>query len=373
MIVVHSEHARGKENRTERQVENNVNLTREKKGYMSNKTKSKVKGYIDTMLLLSQVREAEKLELNERLGYKQRVRPTLATLTLPSMQAHDDKFIRRYLLNPFVKLLKEKYGVRLYLWVAEAQSNGNVHFHILLDRYIENVTQPKHARIALELTKDWNRLLALYGYIEPYRVKMQAIHQNGFWFNEDYKREVFTKVGGKYEVVQEPVSYEQQYAAYLGGLQTGWQQPNTVDIHALKERDNIKAYICKYLTKVDSEDTGRRKIEGRLWGCSDQLRAIATYEQPFDDDLQNTILDMRAENEESVNIILVTDSGNVDYKTFEDSEMQGRVKVFAEIYSYSQMAFWRHAPKGFKQRFEAYYRAAFYEVYRSATVPEWVT
>ena len=155
MVVVHEEHTRAKSNRTERQIENEVNLTRENKGYMSTKSKAKIKGYIDSFLFLSDLPESKKLILNDNIGYKQKVcSPTLATFTLPSKQCHDDNFIKRYLLNRLIKLLKEKYGVKLYLWVIEPQINGNAHFHILLDKFIENVTEPKYANISQELTKD---------------------------------------------------------------------------------------------------------------------------------------------------------------------------------------------------------------------------
>jgi hypothetical protein len=55
-------------------------------------------------------------------------------------------------------------------------------------------------------------------------------------------------------------------------------------------------------------------------------------------------------------------------QTFEDSEMQGKVKVFATIYAYCQARFWRTVSPRFKIRFEAYYRDAFSQVYSLPTV-----
>ena len=197
---------------------------------------------------------------------------------------------------------------------------------------------------------------------------MKAKHKEGFCYDPKDKKEVynFSKATGKYEVSEELVDFEAQFKAYQYGVETNWSQPNTADIHAIKQKDNIKAYICKYMTKSDGSDQTKRKIEGRLWGCSDELRKVSTYEQSFDTDLQNTIMDMRAEDEKNVTTILVTELGNLDLQTFEDNELQGKIKVFAEIYSYSQLKFWQFAPDRFKRRFETFYREAFKMVYTNA-------
>jgi hypothetical protein len=133
---------------------------------------------------------------------------------------------------------------------------------------------------------------------------------------------------------------------------------------------NIKGYICKYMTKSDGSDKTKRTIDGRLWGCADKLRKIGTYEQAFDEDLQDAVLDLRARDEKSVKITLVTDHGNMDLQTYEDSELDGKVKVFATIYAYCQANFWRVVSPRFKIRFEAYYQEAFNQVYAPASVDD---
>lgn len=367
MVVVNGNNGREKKQRTEAQLANEANLTRgERNGFMSYKTKANVKTLVDIFLFLSQQLEANRMRLNPNLGYKQRkCHVTFCTLTLPSEQKHDDKFIRRYLLDKFIRILKDKYGVTLYLWVAEAQANGNIHYHILLDKFIENVPKPKYAKVPLELTKEWNKLLNTYGYIQAYAENMRELHKNGFVFNPKLEKEVYTysKKTGKYEAGKEPIDVEKQFQAYLQGEATNWSQPNTVDIHKLKDMGSIKGYVCKYLCKNDGSDTSRRKIESRLWGCANELKNIAGYEQPFDDDLQNAILDMQAENPKSVKTILITDHGNMDPQTFDDNELEGQVKVFATVFCYSQAKFWKVVSPSFKQRFEAYYKDIFRQVY----------
>ena len=62
----------------------------------------------------------------------------LITLTLPSAQRHPDEEIKSKLLNQFLIELKNKFQVRDYIWKAEKQENGNIHFHILINKYIHH-------------------------------------------------------------------------------------------------------------------------------------------------------------------------------------------------------------------------------------------
>src|SRR5690554_5071199 len=59
------------------------------------------------------------------------------TLTLSSKQVHDDNFIKRNLLNNFIIYMGRKFDMKNYLWKAEKQKNGSIHFHIVTDVYIK--------------------------------------------------------------------------------------------------------------------------------------------------------------------------------------------------------------------------------------------
>ena len=61
---------------------------------------------------------------------------TFVTLTLVAKQMHDDNWVKRNMLNTFLQWLRDSEGIENYLWRAEKQKNGNIHFHILIDRAI---------------------------------------------------------------------------------------------------------------------------------------------------------------------------------------------------------------------------------------------
>ncbi len=140
------------------------------------------------------------------------------TLTLPTKQLHSDKEIKR-LQTRYIENLQKTYGVKYYVWKAEAQKNGNIHFHLLVDKWIDWTV---HRRL-------WNKQLDKLGYLDAY----QKEH--------------------------------------------GDRNPNTTDVHSLKKDKrgkklkNVTTYIIKYMTKLEF---GKRPILGQLWGCSDATKTL---------------------------------------------------------------------------------------------------
>ena len=58
------------------------------------------------------------------------------TLTLPAKQIYSDQLVKRYCLNRFLRALKYIKPNINYIWRCEKQENGNIHFHVTLDKYI---------------------------------------------------------------------------------------------------------------------------------------------------------------------------------------------------------------------------------------------
>lgn len=232
--------------RTKKQAEYHSRITAienayKYKGEMSPNTKSRVKKSISVWLeSLSMYRT-----LIKALGYRPEVLPTFVTLTLCFRQSHGDKFIKRRMLNRFIKRLKDKYKVKNYMWRAEPQDNDNIHFHIIVDRYIHY----------MQLRKDWNNVLGQYEYIDKFVKRMCEVYSIGDGKAFSARRD---KNGVALSEKMNPESEQ------------SWYNPNSTDIHKLHEIKNVKAYLCKYMTKGDN----RRKIEGRIHGGSDSIRSL---------------------------------------------------------------------------------------------------
>ncbi len=174
-------------------------------GYLSTRSQKKIlsilQNWIDTIDYLNYINKKNNIPSNNQI--------IMITLTLSRPQQHDDQYIKRHLLNRFIIEIMREFTFVNYLWKAEPQKNGNIHFHILVDKYI-----PKN-----RLQIIWNNIQADFNY-----------HDKINFSNENL------------------------------GL------PST-RIESLNDKNDAIAYTAKYISK--NENT--RAIGGRIWGCSRKL------------------------------------------------------------------------------------------------------
>ncbi len=232
--------------------------------------------------------EAIKYSPINKEGYKT-IYPTFITLTLPAKQKHSDKDLYAKGLNYFIEQVKRSHDVTNYLWRAERQVNGNIHYHIIVDKFI-----------GWKLVRSyWNRIIEKLGYIEDYRTNQKNHHKNGFNYSKD---------------LNDKRSYETQYKAYTEGISNNWSNPNSTDIHKVTNIKNLTSYVSKYVSKCPETEKiqeikkakecnkindieyqirfkeleaeqDKVRIKGRVWGCSDALKLmeeqklIITYDE----------------------------------------------------------------------------------------------
>lgn len=203
---------------------------------------------------------SEKIAYNNKTKSTFKFKVNMVTLTLSSKQIHSDQEIKSKCLNQLLIELKQFYRVDNYVWKSEYQTNGNIHFHILTDKFI-----PWN-----ELQNRWNRIQNKLGYID--RMTFEPKHK----------------------------------------------QPNSTDIHSLYKINNIAAYCTKYMSKDRKKShatcargnspIGTQKIDkrcyltngvlkflrkeannGRIWGCSYELNNLEGGKDELDQELLNEI------------------------------------------------------------------------------------
>jgi hypothetical protein len=240
---------------------------------------------------------------------------TFVTLTLPSLQQHSDKFIKRQILTPFISELLRLHHINQYLWKAEPQQNGNIHFHILIDKYIRHDV----------LRWSWNRFLEPYDYISEYQKQRKIIAPLELLFLSKFQPYAqistnLTRVDHVYNSIVSDPQFKNslrsdllRFCKYLKRQQpqtkfqdiqnritadqaAGFNNPNSTDIHAPHKIRNLTCYVLKYLSKRNSKKILRHaacfeqeeltqmeqeqnfenlhNISGRVWGCSDGLRKL---------------------------------------------------------------------------------------------------
>lgn len=215
--------------------------TRDHNGEISDRSAAKIKKAISWFLYLAKDKELPSSFHGRTFAFKL----SFITLTLSSKQSHNDNLVKKLLLNQFLVEARHKWHVHHYLWRAEPQCNGNIHFHILTDKFIP----------WSELRDTWNRIQNKLGYVDQYRSQMKEFHKGGFHIRQDLLKKW---------------SYKNQVRAYRTGSKADWNSPNSTDIHSVWKIKNLPAYLAKYCTKNQKG----RKIEGNLWNLSESLSKI---------------------------------------------------------------------------------------------------
>lgn len=184
------------------------------------------------------------------------------TFTLPSSQKTPTIDVTSRLFNNCLTVLRQRFGMQNYVWRLEFQGNGNVHYHLATDSYIDYFA----------VQKVWNQILELDGYISDYRQKHEKMTL------KDYVTQY-----GK----QGTVPFQVLAKRYAKGKATNWSNPNSVDVKSIVSKNAIAAYISKYFGKsskkakkcnpLDNEDNSSSL---RLWFCSrglSRLKTISDY------------------------------------------------------------------------------------------------
>jgi len=240
-------------------------------GRISSTAKPKMSRAIEYLIYLAK----SKLVRNPFNGKYFTFKVNFVTLSLSSKQIHTDQVIKSRLLDQLIHEAKKRWNVDLYVWRAEKQENGNIHFHIITDKFI-----PYN-----ELRNVWNRIQGKLGYIAGYRKNRLEEHKHGFHYVPKYEEYWHHKNKPK----AYKWDYNKQLKAYHVGNQTGWDNPNSVDVHKVHHIRNLKAYLIKELTKNEEYTKEQKRmfnnlpveeqlkireekfVSGRLWSSSESL------------------------------------------------------------------------------------------------------
>lgn len=198
----------------EKQVRDNSKHTNSKR------TKYKIK---ENMLALYRACSGKKGSRSHVVNF------TLCTLTFVA-PVEDKEGMK--CLNKFLTVLRDRYGKFSYLWVAERQGNGNIHFHMLADcrfpiGYINSLWVSQQFNCGV---RNWESDLELY---EDHKTTFANLHTEG-----------------KYNIVQD----------YL----------NPVDVRSVKTIDGVSSYLTNYVTKNNGV------FDCSAWHCSRGVSRIFT-------------------------------------------------------------------------------------------------
>jgi hypothetical protein len=224
-------------------------------GLMSPGARKRLRRAIQIMCAIAEPKSV----YNQKTGKHFKFKVNFITLTLPCPQGSiPDKEIKSKVLDVWLKAAKRRFKLRSYIWRAERQGNGNLHFHIVSDTYIPYD----------QLRDTWNDRLNALGFIDRFEAKH------------------------------------------------GHRHPNSTDVHAIKQVKNLTAYFSKYMAKGEKvyEDLiaqppsqakaikpvkvsktlkfkriltrSEARIDGRLWDCSTNLKQKGNCETLIEGDAE---------------------------------------------------------------------------------------
>lgn len=173
-------------------------------GQMTDGAEKRIRKAIDLLLQLS----PERIIYNPVLDVHHPFTINFITLTVSDPIIQSSKKVQKECLQPWLNWLRKK-GNDHYIWKAELQKRGQVHYHITTNQFIHYE----------EIRKAWNRYQRKAGFLDSY-----------------------AKTNKHYNA-------------------------NSTDVHSVINVKDIESYLVKYICK----SVGDASIDGKIWGCSKSL------------------------------------------------------------------------------------------------------
>lgn len=253
------------------------NLTRgDYNGYLSPTTARKCKRMLEVWI--NSINCAASSRLKDRITGQ--IYTTFLTLTLPHHQVHDDNEIKRHILMPFIQSLQRNLGVTQYFWKAEPQENGRIHFHMLIDAFIDTTAVDQFWGFHCETLGYVSRYCEESGSLFPPACQIVSLAANAAAI--PYVIKYLAKAPHRLRSITPKAELGSDYC-------TSKDQFADMGITSLAEQKEYKAHVRAELREVRKSywqpkkgkdgierHSQYRPIDGRVWGCSDAIRALSS-------------------------------------------------------------------------------------------------
>lgn len=156
---------------------------------------------------------------------------TLCTLTMIG-ECPDTKGVK--ILNKFLTVLRQQYSKFNYVWVAERQQNGRIHFHMICDQ------------------------------------RFDIAYINSLWVVQQFNAGVDNVEARMKLELQEGTTFKKLHRSGIDGQQKIQKYLNPVDVTNVKTIDGVSAYLTNYVTKNET------KMCCQIWHCNRNVSQLFT-------------------------------------------------------------------------------------------------
>lgn len=160
--------------------------------------------------------EKERKVYNPKSGNAFKFRLSFLTLTISQSKFVDGKTAHKLLLEPFLRWMRETHGCKLYIWKAELQQRGQLHYHVTSDAFIHYQA----------IRTKWNELQKQAGFLDE---------------------------------------HFQRYGNYT---------PPSTQIKSVRKIKNMGHYLVKEIAKSFQNEAS---IQGKVWDCCKILKGEAFF------------------------------------------------------------------------------------------------
>lgn len=221
---------------------------------LSHKAKQNLRNCFQWLQIISNLKTVYSKKENKTFKFKL----SFITLTLSDVQKHSDDYIKSHLLEPFLKWMGRSHQANSYIWKAEVQNNGNIHFHITTNKFI-------HWK---SVRAKWNNLLSKHDYCKVYQdgtndkgscaTEIKAVRNEkqiaNYIVNYVSKKDLFKKIK----------DYSTKKVTYINSESCELNNHFYV-------RENFRQVSCCDGTSREY----KRQIHGRIWSASTNLNQSA--------------------------------------------------------------------------------------------------
>lgn len=194
------------------------------------------------------------------------------TLTVysPDKMIHG-KEAHKQCLEPFLLWCRRKYGMKMYIWKAELQQRGQIHYHLTVDSFI-----PKEA-----LAQKWNELQIAAGYLD---------------MNEYQKKFGPTEIKDVPSTKIHSVYKKKSIAGYITKCVA-----NEMEVRFQKSTEAIEGVFVNddgVVLELIKSTQSQSSIHGKVWDCSINLKQNSYFltiaDQDYCDRLWKMVQDKQA-------------------------------------------------------------------------------
>lgn len=200
-------------------------------GKVTNHARKRLTKAVDLLLQIASKRKIYNPIIQKEVYH----RLSFITLTIHTdIDGANSKATYIKLLKPFLRIMREQWQVNTYIWKAELQKRGAIHYHITTPSFIN------HSLIR----KAWNKLLQQNGYLEEYHSEK-----------------------GHYDA------------------------PST-EIKSVYKKGELANYLGKEICKAIQNET---PLSGKVWDCSTNLKECKFFTTELNDTLAMRVVELHSQ------------------------------------------------------------------------------